>query len=200
MVEELEIKRGNDVYKYHLDYDRLRISSYIEETVDIYTCKYEVIEFDESFQIYKPSILKIILFISVSLNLISLLIFITPLIEKLTGNRMIVVATASTFAFLVAFWAIYTFKPRPEKLLKAPVRISFFYEKKDRKAVDEFIESLKIRQREYMRYRYMRIDQRLSPDYQEKNISMLFERGFITLSEFEVLVEELDRLRLTREY
>jgi len=197
-MDKLEIKRGDDKYQYVLEYDRIRISSYIGGYLNEYTCKYEGIEFEETIRSYKPSLLSYVLYFSVTLNFILLLTLVTYWFSNFSDIWMVTVALVFTFSPFIIIWGFRLFKPRYEKLLRAPVTISFFYEKKHRKPVDDFIELMKVRQKEFMRSRYLRIDRVAPPDHQEKIISMLFERGFISLSEYEVLVEELDRLRTTR--
>ena len=86
-----------------------------------------------------------------------------------------------------------------EKQITGPAKIEFNYEKRDREKVDTFIANLNEQQRDYMRKKYMRIDQLIPAEQQSKVFLWLFNRNFITHSELEVLLEETEKLRNSKE-
>jgi len=194
-MEQLIQKRGGDFRQYHFGYDGLKISTYIQETYQTYTYKYEDIEFTEIITIQKPSLHSIILFFSVLLNISLLLIIAAPYISSLAGSIHVIWIPVVAATVAMTLWGFFLFKRRFEKMLSGPINVVFYYDKNDRQIVDEFSESLRNKQRQFLRNKYMRIDQYIPVDQQQQKFSWLYNRDLITRSELEILMEETDILR-----
>ncbi len=197
-MEQLIQNRGSDFRRYHFGYDGLKISTYIKETYQTYTYKYEDIEFAEIVTIQKPAIHSIILFFSVLLNLSLLLFIAAPYILSLSGIKHVICIPVIAATAAMSVWGYFLFRKRLEKMLTGPINIVFFYDRNDRRIVDEFLESLKYKQKDFLRKKYMRIDQYIPVDQQQQRFSWMYERDFISRGELEILMEETDILRMSK--
>jgi hypothetical protein len=197
-MEQLIQKRGGDFRRYHFGYDGLKISTYTMETYQTYTYKYEDIEFTEIVTIQKPAIHRIILFFSVLLNFLLLLFLAAPYIVALSGSKYVLWIPVIAATVAMSMWAFLIFRKKFEKMLTGPINVVFYYDRNDRRIVDEFVESLKYKQRDFLRKKYMRIDQYIPVDQQQQRFSWMYDRDFITRSELEILMEETDILRMSK--
>jgi hypothetical protein len=197
-MEQLIQKRGGDFRRYHFGYDGLKISTYTMETYQTYTYKYEDIEFTEIVTIQKPAIHRIILFFSVLLNFLLLLFLAAPYIVALSGSKYVLWIPVIAATVAMSMWAFLIFRKKFEKMLTGPINVVFYYDRNDRRIVDEFVESLKNKQRDFLRKKYMRIDQYIPVDQQQQRFSWMYDRDFITRSELEILMEETDILRMSK--
>jgi hypothetical protein len=197
-MEQLIQKRGGDFRRYHFGYDGLKISTYTMETYQTYTYKYEDIEFAEIVTIQKPAIHRIILFFSVLLNFLLLLFLAAPYIVALSGSKYVLWIPVIVATVAMSMWAFLIFRKKFEKMLTGPINVVFYYDRNDRRIVDEFVESLKNKQRDFLRKKYMRIDQYIPVDQQQQRFSWMYDRDFITRSELEILMEETDILRMSK--
>jgi predicted membrane metal-binding protein len=197
-MQSLVQKRGRDYRKFDPHENGLTVESCIGGRIDFFIHKYEDLEFDEVVTIRKPSLHKILLLLSVFLNLILLLAIMAPLIIKLSENSYILIIPAISILTFIFLWGTYIFKYRFEKSLSGSMKIIFFYHMKQRQQVDSFITLLKKKQRDYMRKKYMRLDEFSSPDQQERVFMWLYNRNFITRSELELLMEETTRIRINK--
>jgi hypothetical protein len=197
-MEQLIQKRGGDFRRYHFGYDGLKISTYTMETYQTYTYKYEDIEFTEIVTIQKPAIHRIILFFSVLLNFLLLLFLAAPYIVALSGSKYVLWIPVIAATVAMSMWAFLLFRKKFEKMLTGPINVVFYYDRNDRRIVDEFVESLKYKQRDFLRKKYMRIDQYIPVDQQQQRFSWMYDRDFITRSELEILMEETDILRMSK--
>jgi len=197
-MEQLIQKRGGDFRRYHFGYDGLKIATYIQETYQTYTYKYEDIEFAEIITIQKPTVHIIILFFSVMLNFLLLLFITAPYIVSLTGSIYVLWIPVILATGAMSLWGFFIFRKKFEKMLAGPINVVFYYDRNDRQIVDEFVESLRNKQRHFLRKKYMRIDQYIPVDQQQLKFSWMYHRDFITRSELEILMEETDILRMEK--
>ena len=197
-MEQLIQKRGGDFRRYHFGYDGLKISTYIQETYQTYTYKYEDIEFSEIVTIQKPAIHRIILFFSVLINFLLLLFIAAPYIVSLAGSKYILWIPVIAATGAMSLWGFFLFRKRFEKMLTGPINIVFYYDRNDRRIVDEFVASLKYKQKDFLRKKYMRIDQYIPVDQQQQRFSWMYERDFISRGELEILMEETDILKMSK--
>ena len=72
----------------------------------------------------------------------------------------------------------------------------FFYAKKDQEEVDDFIQVLKIKQKEYFRRTYMHYDEISDLWAYESRLKWLVEKKYIEKEEFKDLQEEIERRKL----
>jgi hypothetical protein len=197
-MEQLIQKRGGDFRRYHFGYDGLKISTYIQETYQTYTYKYEDIEFAEIVTIQKPAMHSIILFFSVLLNFLLLLFIAAPYIVSLTGSKYVLWIPVIAATVPMTLWGFFLFRKRFEKMLTGPINVAFYYGRNDRLIVDEFVASLKYKQKDFLRKKYMRIDQYIPVDQQQQRFSWMYERDFISRGELEILMEETEILRMSK--
>lgn len=195
-MEQLIQKRDGDFLRYNFGYDGLKVSTYIRELYQTYMYRYEDIEFGEIITERKPSMISVLLYVSVMLNFTLILIITSGFLISLAGSALILLVPGLPLTTMAILWGKTLFKKKYEKSLAGPMKITFFYNKKERHDVDEFIHELKKKQKQMMRKKYMRIDAYIPADEQEKRFCWLYDHEFITKSELEVLIEEIENLKL----
>ncbi|MFZ5431217.1 MAG: hypothetical protein ACOZDD_13360 [Bacteroidota bacterium] len=194
-MDQLIQNRDGDFLRYSLGYDGLKMSTCIEDVYQTATYRYEDIEFNEVITERKPSRLRVILFFSVMINSGFLLFFGSASLTRLAGTPVINVAPATLLLVLLVIWGRRLLVSRLEKSLVGPMKVTFYYGRKERANVDAFILNIREKQREMMRKKYMRIDKYLPVEEQERRFCWMYDHEFITQSELEVLVEEAENLR-----
>jgi len=126
------------------------------------------------------------------------LILASDWLIKITGSEII----ASTIGFgIVAgltVWSVTLFKTKKELILKGAKNLFFFYDQKEIEKVDDFVETLKKHQKEYIRKKYMVIDELIPRETQEQTFYWLRERKFINRGELEIMLEDLENRRLIK--
>lgn len=198
MMEEFIQRRGFDYRNFKIDSLGLMVESNIRGIFQSFTVKYEDIEFEETITTGTSSFFEKALFFSLLANLILLGIIASIWVKPFEGSIYALIIPAVVFLSIIGVWAYLIFRKKTEKSLNGKVKIIFFYEQRDRYKVDGFIQILKKKHRYYLRQRYMKIDDFIPVDQQEKLISWLFKRKIITRSELEIMMEELENLRVTK--
>jgi hypothetical protein len=194
-MDQLIQKRDGDFLRYSLGYDGLKMSTCIDDAYQAYTYRYEDIEFNEVITERKPSLLRIILFFSIFLNLGFLLYLSSGFLTRMAGSPVILVAPGLTLLVTMIIWARRMLVKKLEKSLLGPMKVTFYYGRKERAAVDAFILSIREKQKEMMRKKYMRIDRYIPAEEQERRFCWMYDHEFITQSELEILVEEAENLK-----
>lgn len=193
-MKELVQKKGREFRKYAFGENGLNAETLVLGTYQSNNIKYEDIGFNETITKKSPSFYKILLVVSLFINLI-LIISILALIVGQISAKPILIFSGIILVVLSTFLAKSLWSSNIEKQINGPVKIEFYYEKSERQKVDAFIASLNKKQRDYIRKKYMRIDQLIPAEQQSKVFLWLFKSNFITRSELEVLLEETEKLR-----
>lgn len=185
-------KRGKEIRGYKIKKDGLDSEIKTNGNHQSFKIRFEEIDFNEIVLTKKPQPIEVGLFISVFFNLILLLVLFSDWLVKTSGNETIISAVAIGLLGGLSVWMINLFKRSKEKILKGAQNIFFFYESKEQSTVDSFIENLKVRQRDYMRKKYMQVDTLRPKESQEQTFFWLHDREFITKQELEILIDELN--------
>lgn len=189
-MTEIYQKRGKEVRGYKIQNDGLATEIKSNGNHQLFKIRFEEIDFDEVVSTKKPQPMEVGLLISVFLNLIFLLVIISN--EMIKTNETIISAVAIGIIGGLSVWTINLFKRSKEKILRGQQNLFFFYEPKEQSKVDSFIENLKVKQREYMREKYMQIDTLRPIANQEQTFFWLHDKDFISTEELEFLIEELN--------
>jgi hypothetical protein len=194
-MKELVQKKGRDFRKYAFGENGLNAETLVLGSYQSTNIKYEDIGFNETITKKSPSIYKILLVISLFINLFLIFSIIAMSIRDISPIPAILIFSGIILVVLSTFLAKSLWSSNIEKQINGPVKIEFYYEKSERQKVDAFIASLNKKQRDYIRKKYMRIDQLIPAEQQSKVFLWLFKSNFITRSELEVLLEETEKLR-----
>ena len=195
-MNTLHQKKGNDFRKYDILADGLQVETSIEGEYQTYKMRFEEIGFEDVVYSRKPSPITILLFISLLLNAVGLLVLLVRWLSKLglEGGLISGITAALTVIILGLFNRL--FQQQTEKVIEGTRSITFFYGNKEVQEVNDFITELKVKQKAYIRKKYMRIDHLLPVDQQEDTFYWLYEGDFISRTELEILMEELDNRRI----
>lgn len=194
-MKELVQKKRRDFRKYTLDADGLKAEISIRGNYQLFNFKYEDIGFNESIIRKSPSLTNVLLLVSLILNIFFLIAFFALVLPAGAVNMVILIISGLVTVALSIFLGKYLLGSGIEKIIEGDAKISFNYEKKEGQKVDAFINALKNKQREYMRRKYMRIDHLIPADHQIKVFLWLYNLKFITRSEYELLLEETEKLK-----
>ena len=138
------------------------------------------------------------LFISVFFNLMLVLLLLSDWLVKLTNDEIITSTLGIGISAGLTVWAIGLFKRKKELTLEGIEKLFFLYDKKHEDEVDKFVESLRSKQREYIRKRYMKIDDLNNKENQEYTFRWLFESEFISRDELELMLNELENRKIIK--
>ncbi|MDP3463533.1 MAG: hypothetical protein Q8S18_12145 [Bacteroidales bacterium] len=191
-MTEIYQTRGKEIRGYKIKKDGLDSEIKSNGNHQSFKIRFEEIDFNEIVSTKKPQPIEVGLFISVFFNLILLLVIFSDWLIKTSGNETIISIVAFGLLGGLSVWMINLFKRSKEKILKGSQNIFFFYEPKEQSTVDSFIENLKIKQRDYMREKYMQIDTLRPKERQEQTFFWLHDREFISKQELEMLIEDLN--------
>ncbi|WP_207432618.1 hypothetical protein [Sabulibacter ruber] len=179
--------------KYTIKGDGLYLEVKSHEGFTARLIKFEDIGFDEIITKYVPAPVVISLFVSVFFNLLLLLIFFIDFAERLKLSSGVTSGLTGGVTVCLAIWGKVVFRFEKQKILKGEVSIAFNYFRKKEAQVDEFIQELKASHREYIRKKYMEIDE-LKPMETQRNIFFwLYENEYIERPELEDLLAKLER-------
>lgn len=193
-MKELVQKKGREFRKYALGDNGLNAETLVQGSYQSTIIKYEDIGFNETITKKSPSIYKILLVVSLFINLILIFLVLAMATGEISSKPILIFSGIALFvSSTIMIKSLFT--SSIEKHLTGTAKIEFDYEKRERQKVDAFIASLNIKQRDYMRKKYMRIDQLIPAEQQSRVFLWLFNQNFITRSELEVLLEETEKLR-----
>jgi hypothetical protein len=189
-------KKGKETRRYMISEDGLETEITTKGQSQAFTIRFEDIEFNEMVVSKKPGLVEVGLFISVLVNLLLIVFFLYEKIPAVDETALSGMAIGIISGLSV--WSVRVFRGEKEKILKGPQNLFFFYGRKDKDNVDQFINDLKSFQRKFMRKKYMKIDDLIPEENQQQTFYWLYNRNFITRTELEVLFEELDNRKIIR--
>ncbi len=189
-------KKGKETRKYTISDIGLETEITNNGQFQASTVQFEEIEFNEMLVRRSPNPAEVGLFISVFVNLL-LIVFLLYQNISFIDDKILSGMTMGVIGGL-SVWSFQLFKKEKEKILKGPQNLFFFYGKNEKDEVDWFIKELKSVQREYVREKYMRIDDLLPHETQEQTFYWMYKRRFISRSELEILFDELGNRKIIR--
>ncbi len=195
-MTEIYQKRGKEIRGYKITNEGLDAEVKSNGNHQSFKIRFEEIDFNEIVSTKKPNSTEVGLFISVFLNLIFLLVIFSDWMTKTSGNETIISIVAFGILGGLSVCMINMFKRSKEKILKGAQNIFFFYETREQTKVDSFIDNLKVKQRDFMRNKYMQIDNLRPKEGQEQTFFWLHDRQFISKQELEILIEELNNRKI----
>ncbi|QGY44927.1 hypothetical protein GM418_14995 [Maribellus comscasis] len=195
-LKQIFQKRGREIRKYTISETGLDTEISSNGQSQSFSIPFEEIEFNETLITKKSGSKEIAFFISVAINLLLigfLLYQNTSFIDGAAFSGMIIGVVAG-----LSVWAVQFFKKEKEKIIKGQQNLVFFYNKKEKDEVDWFLKELKSVQRNYIRKKYMKIDDLIPYENQEQTFYWMYSKKFISRSELEILFEELENRKIIR--
>jgi len=198
MEEKLNIeqKKGRQLRKYHILDDQVKAELKTDSSYQSFAIKFDDIEFNEMVIDRKPNPVEIGLFMSIFFNILFAIILISDWAIKMQIGTVAISSVLMGVVSGMSVWAYNLFRFEREKILKGTQNIFLFYSKKDMTEVDNFVQLLKRKQREYFRNTYMHFDDTLDLWTYENRLKWLLDKKFIDKEEFKVFQEEINNRRL----
>lgn len=188
----LKQKQWPEFKNYELKEDGLQLETrednqYINTLID-----FEQIGSKEAIVNQKPNPIAVLAFISVFFNLLFLLIYIGDLLDDPT----VMSGAGMGITVGLSLWAMSVFKSSKQKVLQGGRNIGFFYNKKYKEDVDQFIIELHTQRKSYLREKYMRIDKHTPEPQLKSRYLWLRDTDIITEFELDELIAALENRRL----
>ena len=170
--------------------DGVKVEYKTEDSYSSQLVNFEDIGFDEVIVNYKPTPLFYLLFISVFFNIILLLINFQ---RDYKIDPSAVMAVILPLFIIGSYWIKKRYKFKKIKFLKGKINIAFFYYKKNYFEVDNFIKEIKNAKREFIRTKYMKIDDTAHIEFQKSRFSWLLNEKYINEEEYQELLTVLNK-------
>ncbi|MHA7109514.1 hypothetical protein ACRTDU_05260 [Sunxiuqinia elliptica] len=197
-MNSLYQKEKKELRSYKIEKDGLLIEWQIDGRFKSFIMPFEKIGFNKIITSKEINPFELGLFISVFFNLMLVLLLLSDWLVKLTNDAIITSTLGMGISAGLTVWAIGLFKRKKELTLEGIEKLFFLYDKKHEDEVDKFIESLRSKQREYIRKRYMKIDDLNNKENQEYTFRWLFESEFISRDELELMLNELENRKIIK--
>jgi len=192
-MKELIQKNWPRYRKFTIREDGLYLEVKTNEGFTARLIKFEEIGFDEIITKYQPGPYAIGFFLSVFFNLLFLLIFLIDFAKKFNLSSGVSSGLTRGIIVCLSIGGRTIFKFEKQKILKGEISIVFDYFTKKQEQVDQFINELKEKQRNYIRGKYMEIDEYLPQESQRNNFIWLYESNYIDRQELQELLDRLDK-------
>ena len=192
-MEEILQKNWSGYRKYTIKENGLYFEVKTNEGFTARLIKFEEIGFDEIITKYQPGPYAVGLFLSVFFNILCLMIFLIDFAEKYNLSSGVSSGLTGGIVVLLSIWGKTIFKFEKQKILNGGVSIVFDYFKKKQEQVDQFINLLKVKQRAYIRAKYMQIDDYLPQENQKSTFLWLYDANYIDRQELQELLNRLDK-------
>ncbi|TDN99799.1 hypothetical protein [Sunxiuqinia elliptica] len=197
-MNSLYQKERKELRSYKIKKNGLLIEWQIDGRFKSFIMPFEKIGFNKIITSKEINPFELGLFISVFFNLMLVLLLLSDWLVKLTNDEIITSTLGIGISAGLTVWAIGLFKRKKELTLEGIEKLFFLYDKKHEDEVDKFVESLRSKQREYIRKRYMKIDDLNNKENQEYTFRWLFESEFISRDELELMLNELENRKIIK--
>lgn len=197
-MKTLAQKNGRNASYFEIKEDGIFVKNDFTKELHEYKVHFADIYDDETvFRKTKDWVLLAIT-VSVVFNSILLTIVINQTYKLSTSSGMIVFVIALFPSLIVAGLCNSEFKTVSSKSLAAAKPINFSYSKKEREEVDAFIAEIKECKKEYYLKEYYRVDNLIPVHTQIARIHWLYENKYISESDAQFIIDELETLRIIK--
>lgn len=191
-MNELIQKKGLQRKQYKILDGKLYVNIKSTQEHNEWTCSLEELGLKKLYKKQPRIILNISAAVCLTIVIAALLTYIfAP--EQMEQRTMYF--NIGIWGFLTAFFLLIPTK-NEIYLYGGTQDLSFFRNKPDEKTVDQFVDELIERTKQFLRNKYARIDKDLNKDVQIGNFNWLKNIEVITNEEFEELKEEANRQEL----
>lgn len=189
-------KDGRNTRCFEIQEDGVLVKSNFIKELQEYKIHFADIYNDESvFRKTKDWVL-IVIVISVLLNSILLTIVINEIYQFSGSLGMVVFGIAMIPSLIVTGLCNNEFRAESCKNLDAAKPLNFSYSKKEMEDVDAFIAEIRKSKKEYYLREYYRVDNLIPIHTQIARIHWLYESKYITESDAQFIINELENKRI----
>ncbi len=193
MEKILHQKKFQEFKKYTINSEFLEVEIKSFTEYHKFNIKYEDIGFETYTTELKLSSGIVYLCVSILINIV---LIICLLDIKYPKSDFVRVSSFCLFFLLIAL-NFYFYKDRSRKIIQGKYNIDFYYDTKQRcQEVDQFIADMKEAKRNYIRNKYFLLDELLSLEELEYQFKWLYRDKYISKSEYDLMMEELQAKRL----
>ncbi|MET3036377.1 hypothetical protein ABXT08_09760 [Chryseobacterium sp. NRRL B-14859] len=195
-MKTLTQKDGRNSRYFEIQEDGVFVKSNFVKELQEYKVHFDDIQNDESvFRKSKDWVL-IVVAISVLFNSILLTIVINETYQFSIQTGTIVFAIAMVPSLIVTALCNSEFRKENSKTLAAAKPLIFSYAKKEMEEVDLFIEEIRKSKKEYYLRQYYRVDSLIPTHVQIARIHWLYESKYITESDAQFIIDEMEQRRI----
>ncbi len=197
-MKTLAQKNGRNSTYFEIKEDGVFVKNNFTKELHEYKVHFENIYDDETvFRKSKDWVLLAIA-ISVVFNSILLTIVINESYKLSTSSGMIVFVIAMIPSLIITGLCNNEFKVASSKSLAAAKPINFSYLKKEMEEVDAFIAEIKKCKRDYYLKEYYKVDNLIPIPTQIARIHWLYESKYISESDAQFIIDELETRRIIK--
>lgn len=195
MSTTLHQQKGRDYRKFRITPEALRVEAKSIGQYDAYKLDWEEIGFDAVVRGRGFDIRQTFLLVSVLLNTVFLFWIVWLLWEGIRGTAWFwVPAVLVALAFVYPIYLLA--KKTRVKILYGDNNVTFWYRTEDESAVNAFIKQMKSARDNYLRERFLRIDDLLPLDDQVKVVQTLYLNKMISREDLAEVMDEVKTRRL----
>jgi len=193
-MEELVQKKSRLYRKYYLLPDGVKFEFKIEEGYYVQTIKFEEIGFDEQIHDRSRTSIEMGLGLSIMINIILLIVIFgnKRLNEPMSYSTIIGIPVSMSIFFL------FFFKRNVLKFIVGNKNLSFWYDKKYKVGVDDFIQKIKDAKKQYMIDKYLYIGEEEDSFIVKNRLKWLKNEGYINEEELNKWISHLETRKIIR--
>ena len=195
-MEKLIQKIQRDCHSFLLKSDGIEVRMQHGKNVQEYHVSFDEINKDELTTIKAMDVVAMALLGSVLLNAVLVAWMIIGISETFFEYGSLVIFGVFGIFMGLMYLMRDHFQKIDIKSLDAEKPLNFLYTNKTKAEVDTFIAAIRTAKRSYFRKKYFRVDP-VIPYYEQKSrLLWLYEEGYITLTEHEVVDQDLENKRV----
>ncbi|REC76410.1 hypothetical protein DRF60_13660 [Chryseobacterium elymi] len=195
-MNSLAQKDGRNTRYFEIQEDGVFVRTKFAKELNEYKVHFTDIHDDESVFRKSKDLVLVAIAISVVFNSIMLTIIINENYQLSVSSGMIVFGIAMIPSLIVTTWCNNEFKAESSKNIAAAKPLIFSYAKKEMEEVDAFIAEIKKSKKEYYLREYYKVDNLIPTHTQIARIHWLYENKYITESDAQFIIDELETKRI----
>lgn len=197
-MKTLTQKNGRNKSYFEIQEDGVLIKNGFIKELHEYKVHFADIYDDETVFRKKKDWVLVLIAISMTFNSILLTIVINQSYHLSGSSGMIVFGLAMLPTLIVGGMCNNEFRSESSKSLAAAKPINFSYSKKEKEEVDVFIAEIKKSKKDYYLKEYYKVDNLIPIQTQIARIHWLYESKYITESDAQFILDELETQRIIR--
>lgn len=195
-MKTLAQKDGRNTRYFEILEDGVFVRTQFAKDLNEYKVHFTDIQADESVYRKTKDLVLIAIVISAVFNSIMLTIIINESYQLSKSVGMIVFGIAMFPTLIITALCNNEFKIENVKSLAAAKPLVFSYTKKEMEEVDAFISEIKKSKKDYYLKEYYRVDNLIPVHIQISRIHWLYENKYITESDAQFIIDELETKRI----
>lgn len=197
-MKSLSQKDGRNTRYFEIQEDGILVRTNIAKAFNEYKIHFTDIYDDESVFRKTKDFVLLAITISVLFNSIMLTIIISENYKLSESSGMVVFGVTMLPTFVITALCNNEFKIENAKNIAAGKPLVFSYRKKEVEEVDAFIAEIRKSKKEFYLKEYYRVDKLIPTQTQIARIHWLYENKYITESDAEFIIDELETQRIIK--